>query len=260
MNTEALLVTRDGPVATVVLNNPTHLNALNLGMWQGLGDIMRTLSNDTHLRCVILRGAGDQAFAAGADIGEFNQVRANAKQAALYGHTMHQTLLSISQCQHPTVALIEGACIGGGLEIACACDLRICGSSSRFGVPINRLGLTMGYGELIGLLQVVGRANALEILLEGRIFDAQEAFHKRLVNRVVADTAVVDEALAIAARIAAGAPLVARWHKRFLTKLQPEPTLSQEEWEEGYACFDTEDYQTGTRAFVNKSKPQFNAR
>src|SRR3981189_3206698 len=115
---------------------------------------------------------------------------------------------SIGECRHPTVAMIHGVCVGGGLEVALMCDLRICGAGSRFGVPINRLGLTMGYGELAGLLAVVGPAIALEILLEGRVFDACEALAKRLVHRVVADDAVEAEALATAQRIAAGAPLV----------------------------------------------------
>jgi enoyl-CoA hydratase len=167
---------------------------------------------------------------------------------------------SIARCRHPTLALIKGACVGGGLEIAAMCDLRICGKSSRFGVPINRLGLTMGYGELQGLLSLVGRAVALEILLEGRVFDADEAYAKRLVNRVVPDEDVEREAHATAERIAAGAPLVARWHKRFVERLTVLAQLSADEWQEGYACFDSEDYREGVDAFLAKRKPEFKAR
>ena len=148
----------------------------------------------------------------------------------------------------------------GGLEIAAMCDLRICGESSRFGVPIKNLGLTMGYGELQGVLAVAGRAVVLEILLEGRIFGAQEAFAKRLVNRVVADADVEREAYAMAARIAAGAPLVARWHKQYIERLNPMPQVSREEWQEGFACFGTEDYKSGVAAFLAKTKPQFKGR
>jgi enoyl-CoA hydratase/carnithine racemase len=167
---------------------------------------------------------------------------------------------AVAHCRHPTVALIEGACVGGGLEIAAMCDLRICGKSSRFGVPINRLGLTMGYGELEGLLALVGRAVALEILLEGRVFGAAEAYAKRLVNRVVADAEVEREAYAIAERIAAGSPLVARWHKQFIDRLTVRAQVTPEEWQEGYACFDTEDYREGVAAFLAKRKPDFKAR
>jgi enoyl-CoA hydratase/carnithine racemase len=119
-------------------------------------------------------------------------------------------LLAVARCRHPVIAMIKGACVGGGLEIAAMCDMRICGEASRFGVPIKNLGLTMGYGELQGVLALVGRAVALEILLEGRVFDAAEALHKRLVNRVVADADVEREAYALAGRIATLLPARAR--------------------------------------------------
>jgi enoyl-CoA hydratase len=257
---DPVLVARDGAIATVTLNNPGRLNALNKSMWQRLGEIMRELSHDDALRCIVLRGAGDKAFAAGADIAEFATERADSAQAKLYGDLIHQTMQAVAGCRHPTVALIQGACVGGGLEIAAMCDMRICGASSRFGVPINRLGLTMAYGELQGLLALVGRAVTLEILLEGRVFDAAEALHKRLVNRVVPDDKVEEEAYAAAARIAAGAPLVARWHKQFIERLSVKAMLAPSEWDEGFACFDTEDYRTGVAAFLAKRKPQFGGR
>ena len=167
---------------------------------------------------------------------------------------------AVGTCLHPTIALVQGACVGGGLEIAAMCDLRICGRSSRFGVPINRLGLTMGYGELQGLLALAGRAVALEILLEGRVFDADEAYAKGLVTRVVEDGDVEREAYAAAERIAAGAPLVARWHKQFIQQLASSTTLSVDEWNRGFACFDTDDYREGVAAFLAKRKPQFSGR
>ena len=156
--------------------------------------------------------------------------------------------------------MIKGACVGGGLEIAACCDLRICGVSSRFGVPINKLGLTMGYGELAGLLALVGRAVALEILLEGRVFDAAEALQKRLVNRVVADDKVEAESYAAAHRIANGAPLVARWHKQFVERLTVRANIARDEWDEGFACFDTADYREGVAAFLAKKPPRFEAK
>ena len=255
-----VLVTRDGVIATVALNNPGKLNALNKPMWEALGAAMRELSADDALRCVVLRGAGDKAFAAGADISEFATTRADARQAKEYGELIHQTMQAVARCRHPVIALIKGACVGGGLEIAAMCDMRICGESSRFGVPIKNLGLTMGYGELQGVLALVGRAVALEILLEGRVFDAAEALQKRLVNRVVADADVEREAYALAARIAAGAPLVARWHKQFIERLTVMPQVPPSEWDEGYACFDTADYRAGVAAFLAKHQPEFEGR
>ncbi len=255
-----LLLSRDGDIATLTLNRPERLNALNRAMWEGLGNHIRELSSDNSLRCIVLRGAGGKAFAAGADIAEFASERTDARQAREYGELIHATMQAVAQCKHPTVALIEGACVGGGLEIAAMCDMRICGSSSRFGVPISKLGLTMGYGELAGLLALVGRAVTLEILLEGRVFDAAEAFHKGLVNRVVADGDVEKEAYALARRIADGAPLVARWHKQFIERLTPCADIPSGEWNKGFACFDTEDYKEGVRAFLAKTKPDFRGR
>jgi enoyl-CoA hydratase len=257
---EPVLVERVGAIATVTMNRPQRLNALNRAMWEQLSAAMHTLSAQDELRCVVLRGAGDKAFAAGADIAEFRLERADAAQGSGYGALIDKTMQSIARCRHPTVALIKGACVGGGLEIAAMCDLRICGKSSRFGVPINRLGLTMGYGELQGLLALAGRAVTLEILLEGRVFDADEAYAKGLVNRVAADQDVEREAYATAERIAAGAPLVARWHKQFVDRLTALAQLSGEEWQEGYACFDTEDYREGVDAFLAKRKAQFKGR
>jgi len=257
---ESIVISRDGAIATVTLNRPQRLNALNREMWAGLGAAMRGLSADDSLRCIVLRGAGGKAFAAGADIAEFATERANAHQAKQYGKLIHATMQAVAQCRHPTVALIEGACVGGGLEIAAMCDLRICGTSSRFGVPINKLGLTMAYGELAGLLALVGRAVALEILLEGRVFDADEAYRKRLVNRVVADDQVEAEAHALARRIADGAPLVARWHKQFIERLTVRADIPPEEWDAGFACFDTTDYRSGVQAFLAKTKPKFEGR
>ena len=256
---EHVIVTRDGAVATVALNNPQRLNALSKPMWERLGVVMRDLSADDLLRCVVLRGVGEKAFAAGADIAEFATERADAKQAKAYGELIHATMQSVAQCKHPTVAMIKGACVGGGLEIAACCDMRICGESSRFGVPINKLGLTMGYGELTGLLSLVGRAVALEILLEGRVFDAAEALQKRLVNRVVPDDQVEAEAYAMAKRIADGAPLVARWHKQFIERLSVRADVPPQAWDEGYACFDTADYREGVAAFIAKRPPKFTA-
>ncbi len=260
MPTDTLLVTRRDDIATVTLNRPERLNALNRGMWAALGDAMQQLAADDSLRCVVLRGAGGKAFAAGADIAEFARERADARQAKAYGELIHATMQAVARSRHPTVALIEGACVGGGLEIAAMCDMRICGSSSRFGVPISKLGLTMGYGELAGLLALVGRAVALEILLEGRVFTAEEAYRKGLVNRVVADDQVEIEAYALARRIADGAPLVARWHKQFIERLTPQAAVPAAEWDEGFACFDTQDYREGVRAFLAKTKPDFKGR
>ena len=257
---QPVLVERDDDIATIILNAPSKLNALGRESWVLLRDEIGALSKDDMLRCVVLRGAGDKAFAAGADISEFETVRADADGAKEYGDLVTETVELIAACRHPTIALIMGVCIGGGLEIATACDLRICGESSRFGIPINRLGLVAGYPEIRLLLDLVGPAVTLEILFEGRILGAREAAGKGLVNRVVADADVEKEVFETARRIADGAPLVARWHKKFVRRLTDPTPLTAAELDEAYACYDTEDYRTGREAFLDKKKPVFKGR
>lgn len=254
---DVILVDRAGPIATVVLNRPDKLNALTKPMWQRLGDVFIALDADESLRCVVLRGAGEKAFAPGNDIGEFEHERANVEQARAYGAVMTRTIDAIGGCRHPVVAQIHGICVGGGLEIAGLADIRICGAGSRFGAPINRLGLVMAYAEIGALIRLAGEAVALEILLEGRVFDAHEALAKGLVTRVVPDDQVAQEVAATAQRIADGAPLAARWHKRFARRLRDPAPLTAAEIDEGFACYGTEDFRIGVQAFLAKSKPQF---
>jgi enoyl-CoA hydratase/carnithine racemase len=261
MNQESpILVTRDGFVATVTLNRPAKLNALTKAMWGMLAGTIDALGAERDLRCIVLRGAGERAFSPGNDIGEFARERSSKAQARAYGAVMHATAHALARCPIPLVAQIHGICVGGGLEIAALCDLRICGESSRFGAPIKNLGLVMAYAEMGPLVRLVGPDVALEILLEGRIFDAAEAKAKGLVTRVVPDDQVAVEAAATAARIAEGAPLVARWHKKFARRLADPMPISAAEADECFDCFDTEDFRAGYAAFLAKQKPTFSGR
>jgi len=258
--TDTILLDRDGPVAVITLNRPEKMNAMTLPMWVRLGEVLETVSADADVRCIVLRGAGGKSFSPGNDIGEFKTERSNPEQGKAYGKIMHNALRLLQDCPIPTVALIEGICVGGGLEIAGCCDIRICGESSRFGVPVKNLGLVMAHDEMAALVRLAGRDVALEILLEGRIFGAEEAREKRLVSRVVPDADVEAEAFAAARRIADGAPLVARWHKKFAARLADPTPLSEAERDEGFACYGTEDFRTGYKAFLAKSKPDFKGR
>jgi len=255
-----ILVERDGAIVSVILNRPHKLNALVKDMWALLGETMLSLSADNTVRCIVLRGAGERAFSPGNDISEFTSERHDVKSAQAYGQIMRRSIEALAGCRHPIVAMIRGICVGGGLELAALCDIRICGESSRFGVPINKLGLVMTYDELSGLLNLVGRARTLEILLEGRIYGAVEARDMGLVQRVVDDAAVTGQAYETALRIASGAPLVARWHKKFISRLEKPKAISAEERKEGFACFGTSDFQEGYQAFLSKRQPYFRGR
>jgi enoyl-CoA hydratase len=251
---------KDGVIATVVIDSPERLNALSTPMWRELGEAFAKLGKDETIRCIVLRGAGDKAFAAGADIAAFATERYDVATAKQYAKIVHGALGAIDHCPHPVVALIKGPCVGGGLEIASRCDLRICGESSRFGIPVKRLGLVVAYEEMRALVDLAGPAAALEIVLEGRVFGAAEAEKKGLVNRVVPDGEVEKEVYETAARIAEGAPLVARWHKKFVKRLLDPKPLSAAELKDNFACFGTEDFQIGYRSFLAKTKPEFKGR
>jgi enoyl-CoA hydratase len=249
-------IQKDDVIATVTLSNPDKLNAITIAMWEALAETFHFLSRDEELRCIIVRGEGDN-FAAGADIEEFTGMRNTMAQGMSYHtKTVSETLDAITQCIHPSIAAIEGVCIGGGLEIACACDMRIAAPSARFGIPINRLGFSLAPGELHNLLQLVGRATALEILLEGRVFDAAEAKEKGLLNRIVTD--VPAEARKSAERIARGAPLAARMNKQLARRLSPAPVpLTEQELNAAFALLASQDYREGVQAFLTKRDPVF---
>ncbi|NJO36757.1 MAG: enoyl-CoA hydratase/isomerase family protein [Rhizobiales bacterium] len=258
--TDQIIVDRQGFTATVTLNQPAKLNAVSLAMWDRLGAAFSDLDRDQDLRCIILRGAGERAFSVGADISEFEEHRSTAEKARAYGRRTHAAMAAIVSCRHPVIARIDGLCVGGGLELATTADLRICSARSRFGIPIKRLGLVVAYAELEPLIQLIGPANAKEILLEGQIFGADRACAMGLVNRVVGDENLDQEMQASANRIAEGAPLVARWHKKFTRRLLSPEALTPEEQDESYACFATEDFRTGYKAFLAKKTPVFSGR
>jgi enoyl-CoA hydratase len=245
------------PIATVRLDGPDRHNVLDVGNWRALGAAFEELSERGDVACVTVCGTGGRAFSAGSDIGTFADERETLDEVRAYSEAIGSALAAIQGCKAPTVAIIEGICVGGGMEIAASCDLRVCGESSRFGAPINRLGLTMSYDELEPLVRLLGPSPVLELLLSGELIGAERARAVGLVNRVHPDASVVEHGYGLAARISAGAPLVNRWHKRFVRRLLDQTPVTPEEREEAHAAFATADYREGRLAFLEKREPRF---
>ncbi len=257
---DPILVATEGGVARVTLNRPDKLNCISTPMWRRLRALFEEFHADASLRCVVLSGAGDRAFCVGADIAEFETNRANAAQARAYAELAHGAMGAIANCRHPVISAIKGLCVGGGLEIACVTDLRICTAAARFGIPVKRLGLVVATGEMAPLIRLIGPAHTKEILLTGDIIDAAHAARIGLVNRVVAAESFDDAVTRMVEAITEGAPLVARWHKKFADRLMDPRPLTAAEHDESFHCFDTEDFRIGSAAFLAKSKPVFTGR
>lgn len=254
---QVLCSIQDG-VAWVTLSNPGKLNALSVNMWRSLQRVFETLAGQDGVRCVVMRGE-DGNFAAGADISEFPEVRADFDGVFAYHVGMiAPALQAIARCPHPVIAQIEGVCVGGGLEVASQCDMRIAGESSRFGVPITRLGFSMAPHEMRGLLALAGKAVTLEILYEGRVFKAAEAQAKGLLNRVVADEDVAASVRQSVERILRGSPIAARLNKQVANLLAEQDLgLSDAELRSCFGYADTRDHREGVRAFLAGEDPVF---
>ena len=258
--TAHIRTTRQGAIAIVTFNRPAQRNAFNLGMWRDLQTTMETLSQDADLRCVVLRGAGETAFSAGADIKAFAEERGTDEREAEYAHVLDESMQSIRLCRHPVVAMIMGHCIGGGAGISTMCDFRVGGENIRFGITARNLGIWYPYAEIDPIIQMVGTGVAAELLIEGRIFNGREAYEKGLLSRVVADDQVEAEAMALAARIATGAPLSARFHKAAIRRVRGKLPMSLEEERAASDFIHTEDFRNACRAFMEKRAPEFHGR
>ncbi|MGG5810684.1 enoyl-CoA hydratase/isomerase family protein [Falsiroseomonas sp. CW058] len=255
-----ILTSREGDIALVTIDRPAKRNAMDLPMWIALADAIEAADADDSLRCVVVRGSGEEAFCAGADIAAFAHERGTPEREEVYSRELTRSFQSLRACRHPVVAACRGWTMGGGAGIATMSDFRVGGPGTRIGIPARNLGIWYAYGELDPLLQSVGYAVACELLIEGRVFTGTEALEKGLLSRLVPDEAVGEEAIALARRIAAGAPLSNRFHKRALQRLRgPLPVTAEEIRANGDYAY-TEDFREAARAFVEKRKPVFRAR
>lgn len=252
----------DGAVGHLVFNQPDKLNAVSLDMWSAIPVILDAFAADDAVKVVVVTGAGDKAFVSGADISEFAEKRTDPTALAHYEEVSRASIASIAAFSKPTIARIAGYCIGGGLAVALACDLRIASADSRFGIPAAKLGLGYDFPGIRKLVNVVGHAYAREIFFAARRYDAATALHMRLVNHVVERGALDGEVRSLAADIAANAPLTIR-----AAKMAIDATLVDESKRDLAAvdaaidrCFASEDYREGQAAFRERRPPVFKGR
>jgi enoyl-CoA hydratase/carnithine racemase len=253
------MVEKRGAVGWIVFNQPAKRNAINGAMWRGIPSAMAQFDADPEVRCVAFRGAGTEAFSAGADISEFDQIRAQKSAVAEYDSLLDEVLHSIQGSPKPSVAMIHGFCMGGGLEVALACDLRYCGESAQFGIPAARLGLAYNIEGHKRLLETVGHARAKEIMFLGRRYPAGEALAMGLVNRVLQDTELEAYVSEVLKTLSENAPLSIANSKAIIEEYvkssgAPDTGRMAAAIER---CAKSADYQEGRRAFMEKRKPAF---
>jgi enoyl-CoA hydratase len=257
--TDKMLSRKEGAVGIVTFNNPERHNAVSLEMWEAATSILNGFAVDNDIRVVVLTGAGGKAFVSGADISKFVSERATIEAVRAYNTKTDATYASIADFPKPTIAMISGYCIGGGLGLSTCCDLRICSDNSRFAVPAAKLGLGYGYTGLKRLVDIVGPSFAKEIFYTARQFDAEEARMMGLVNRVVPAAQLETYVKSITDMISANAPLTIKAVKFTVGEIVKDEskkniTRSAEMVEE---CFSSRDYTEGRTAFMEKRKPVF---
>ena len=257
--TEKILAeARDG-VGWITINNPERRNAISLEMWDGMRTAFAAFAGDAEVRCVVMRGAGDKAFASGADISQFEKNRADAAAAEAYGRVSKATRQAMTAFDKPLVAMIRGFCMGGGLGVAMIADLRIAAEDAVFGIPAARLGIAYDFVHLQNLVRLVGPSRAKEILLTARRYPAAQALAMGLVNEVVPVAGLEAAVADVTSHIVENAPLSLRASKLSINEVvkdREERDLALVE-ALGRACFDSEDYRIGRTAFMEKRKPEF---
>ena len=252
----------DGPVGLVTINNPARRNALSLEMWEGLGLALRAHRDDPAIRVVVLTGAGNDAFASGADISQFEKTRHDAASSEQYARQSQEARELLASYPKPTIAAIRGFCLGGGLQVAMGADMRIAADTSSFGIPAARLGIAYGWDGLRNLVSLVGPAWARLLMFTGMRIDGAEALRIGLVERIVPAAEVAGTAMALARTMAENAPLAIDAAKQTIAQIlldpdQREPGLVKRL---GDACMDSEDFREGRRAFMEKRRPRFTGR
>jgi enoyl-CoA hydratase/carnithine racemase len=250
-------------VARLTISNPERRNALDHDILGALAETMPQLDRGIEIRCVVITGAGD-IFSAGYDIGGIPDETFSADAEALVAHPFHAAMEAVSAHPYPTLAAINGHCLGGGLELAVRCDLRLATLSAKLGMPPAKLGLIYSHTGLRKFIDVVGYARTKELFLTGRNLSAPRAMAIGLINDTVPDGSLAEEAVALAAEIAEGAPLSARGNKHAIETINSNARLTEEQEQElielRRSCFESEDFREGIQAFAEKRRPQWRGR
>ena len=257
-----LIVRRDGAVGSIVFSNPARYNAMTFDMWQGLPAALAAFDADAGVRVVVLSGDGDKAFVSGADISQFEKTRATPDAQAVYNRAVEAAYLAPLRSAKPVVAKIRGICMGGGLGLAAACDIRIAADDAVFRMPAARLGLGYNFVGMRRFVQVLGAANTADIFFSARKFDAADALHMGFANRVVAAADLDREVDAYCRVVGENAPLSLVQAKSAIREVLKDPAdrdlgALQKMVE---SCFGSEDYREGRTAFMEKRTPQFKGR
>lgn len=256
--TENMLAEIDGPIGWMTFNKPARRNAVSLDMWEAMPVILDRFEKDPAVRVIVLKGAGDQAFVSGADISQFETARSSEESNAHYERVSGAASQRLIACSKPTIAMIRGFCIGGGLAIAIGCDIRIADDAARFGIPAARLGLGYGAAGVKKLMELVGPSFTKEIFFTARHFSAVEAREMGLVNRVVSGDTLEEYTRRYCATIGDNAPMTMRALKHTVYELgRGENTDLAASEALVKACFDSQDYVEGRRAFMEKRRPVF---
>jgi len=257
-----LIVEHEAPLGWMIINRPHRRNALNYEAWQRIVEAVEELNADPAVRVIIMRGVTPEAFISGADISEFPSHRANEEQARAYRQAPGNAAKALLGSPKPIIAMIAGICIGGGLQVALNCDIRIAARGTRFGIPAARLGLAYPLDGVMSLSQIAGPANARDILMSARIFDAEEALRMGLINRLVEPSGLEANVRDYATRMAANAPLTMAAAKATIREgLRDGADRDREKIAAMAAeCFNSEDYKEGVRAFLEKRTARFQGR
>lgn len=257
--TDKMLSRKEGSVGYLIFNNPERHNAVSLEMWEAAGEYLADFASDKTIRVVVLTGAGGKAFVSGADISKFESERSSKEAIDRYNVAVDKANTAVYEFPKPTIAMIRGYCIGGGVGLALCCDMRICADNSKFGVPAAKLGLGYGYNGIKRLVDVVGPSFAKEIFFTARQFTAAEALQMGLVNRAVPDGEVEAYVKSYAETIGGNAPLTVDSVKYIVGQtVKDESKRDLQKCADLVAqCFASKDYIEGRTAFMEKRKPQF---